>query len=384
MSRASIDAKPLKIVLSGYFGFDNLGDEAILEAVCERLRALSPTGEILALSHTTPAPEESLFTAIPRLSPWAIWRALQGADLFISGGGSLLQDVTGPGSIPYYLGVLEMARLAGVPRMILAQGVGPLNSGWSRRAVGHVLSGVDVITVRDQASAELLSACGVPKERIGLTVDPVLGMRASPVSVGESLLEEWGLEAQLPIVAVSIRPWKSWLEKQLKSFSAVLAQCAQMWGAQILLLPFHHPGDGWILDELAQCLVARPEGQRPRVFLAQADLTPKEMMAVLERVDLLVGMRLHALIMAAAVHTPAIGIVYDPKIAAFAEKAHLPTLSSVEALGDSEALSQTLNLAWESRSLHTRALQALSPAWCNAVESNIEQAIALARRPRAN
>lgn len=382
MSTAATDAKPLRIVLSGYFGFHNLGDEAILESVCENLRCVAPGTLIQALVKTPFATGEAPFTPVPRMSPLAIWRALRNADLFISGGGSLLQDVTGPGSVPYYLSILEMARLAGVPRMILAQGVGPLASPWSRRLVGQVVSGVDVVTVRDQASADLLVACGVPPDRIALTVDPVLGMAPHSGATALRLLEGWGLNVDKPIIAISIRPWKSWLEKQLKSFSAVLAQCALAWDAQILLLPFHKPADDWMLDELAQCLNARPESQRPCVKLATDDLTAKDMLAVLQAVDLLIGMRLHALIMAAAVHTPALGIVYDPKIAAFAEQAQMPTMPSVESLGDSETLGQALHRAWEQRDRQRDTLRSLSPAWRAAIDSNTERAISLARSSR--
>ena len=38
-----------RILLSGYFGFDNVGDEAILEAECTQLRQLDPSLELSAL-----------------------------------------------------------------------------------------------------------------------------------------------------------------------------------------------------------------------------------------------------------------------------------------------------------------------------------------------
>jgi polysaccharide pyruvyl transferase WcaK-like protein len=185
-----------------------------------------------------------------------------------------------------------------------------------------------------------------------------------------------------PVIAVSLRPWQTWYERQLKSFSAVLAQCAQAWNAQVLLLPFHRPGDEWFLAEVAQCLAARPAEQRPAIVTVQEELSPGDMLAVLRRADLLVGMRLHALIMAAAVQTPALGIVYDPKIAAFAQQVDYPTLPSVEALGDSQALEAAFRDAWENR--HRQRTQLLSRAtvWRDMVQQNAQLAISLAEKHR--
>ncbi|MEB3284151.1 MAG: polysaccharide pyruvyl transferase CsaB [Candidatus Sericytochromatia bacterium] len=383
MASFSAEKKTLRIVISGYFGFHNLGDEAILEAVCEQLWAIESDLEVIALGQAVKSQHDPRLHYVSRVSPPLIWQALRRADLLISGGGSLLQDVTGPASVPYYLGILELARLAGVPRMVFAQGVGPLKSFWSRRMVGGVLSRVDSITVRDPASRDLLIECGLRSKEISLTVDPVLASKPQAADLTDALWEQWGLNRVRPVVAVSIRPWPAWLEKQLKAFSAVLAQCARAWDAQILLLPFHKPGDDWLLEELSHCLAARPEGQKPVVVMAKQALTAKEMLGVLGRVDLLIGMRLHALIMAAAASTPAIGIIYDPKIEAFARLANLPTIPSVESLADSAELQSALHQAWARRGALRSHLQSLRAAWTEAAMKNSQLAVDIARRSRA-
>ncbi len=103
-----------KVVLSGYFGFGNAGDEAILAAEVAALRQLIPQVEITVLSGN---PRKTAATynveAEPRGNLWALCRALRRADLLISGGGSLLQDITSNRSIPYYLGVMALAKLMG-------------------------------------------------------------------------------------------------------------------------------------------------------------------------------------------------------------------------------------------------------------------------------
>ncbi|MGB9860036.1 MAG: polysaccharide pyruvyl transferase family protein, partial [Moorellaceae bacterium] len=107
----------VQVLFSGYYGFGNAGDEAILYSMVQTFRALAPEVEIAVLSHDPAATEKWLSVkAVNRWRPGEVVQAIRRADLFISGGGSLLQDVTGPRSLLYYLGVLETARLLRRPR----------------------------------------------------------------------------------------------------------------------------------------------------------------------------------------------------------------------------------------------------------------------------
>lgn len=375
--------EPLRVVVSGYYGYNNLGDEAILTALTQQLRAVGgPEGsvEIVALSGDPAATSAALgIQAVDRLALPAVWRALRRADLFISGGGSLLQDVTGLGSVPYYLGLMRLAKLAGTRTMMLGQGVGPLGLPTSRWLVGRVVRGLDAVTVRDEDSRELLVRCGVPRDRIELTADPVLALAPASADRADAIWQRLGLTPGRATIAVSVRPWATWYERQLKAFSAVLAQRAEAWDAQILLLPFHRPDDEPLVDELRYCLETRPDAHRPQVAVLEEALAPQDMMALLGRVDLLVGMRLHALIMAAAMATPSFGIVYDPKIAAFADQAGFPTIESVTALEESDRLAALLQRAWEGRTAARAELVLRQAAWHEQARRNAEVAVALAR-----
>ncbi|HEY9723024.1 MAG TPA: polysaccharide pyruvyl transferase CsaB [Oscillatoriaceae cyanobacterium] len=376
---------PLRIVLSGYYGYNNLGDEAILAALVQQLRALAPDAELLALSGNPADTRARLgIEAVNRLDVPAIWRTLRRSDLFVSGGGSLLQDVTGLGSVPYYLGLVGLAQFLGVRTMVLGQGVGPLNLPTSRMLVGSTLRRVDAVTVRDQSSRELLARCGVPIDRVGLTADPVLAMEpASPERV-EALRARLGLLDGQPTIAVAIRPWHTWFERQLKAFSAVLAQHAAAWNAQILLLPFHRPDDELLAGELRNCLETRPDAHRPHVVTLEEPVEPELMLGLISRVDLMIGMRLHALIMAAAVAVPALALVYDPKVEAFADRAGFPSVESVTALEASNEVSSLLDRLWEHRAGLRLELQAKRDEWRALALSNAETAIALARTAHAH
>ena len=93
-----------KILISGYYGFANAGDEAMLTAIIESLRQVEKNVELTVLSGN---PEDTAakhqVCSVYRFNPLGIIRAMKDSELIISGGGSLLQDVTSKRSLLYYL-----------------------------------------------------------------------------------------------------------------------------------------------------------------------------------------------------------------------------------------------------------------------------------------
>ena len=174
--------KLTRVLLSGYYGFNNAGDEAILCSIIDGLKQTIPSVEIIVLSGN-PAETRQLYgvRAISRVNYPRLIIELSRADLLISGGGSLLQDVTGSLSIPYYLSIVAVAKLMKVPVMVFSQGVGPVQRSFSATLIRRILSGVQSLTVRDRQSAQLLTEIGLPEDSIKLTADPVFLDRKSVV-----------------------------------------------------------------------------------------------------------------------------------------------------------------------------------------------------------
>ena len=146
-----------KILISGYYGFANAGDEAMLTAIIESLRQVEKNVELTVLSGN---PEDTAakhqVCSVYRFNPLGIIRAMKDSELIISGGGSLLQDVTSKRSLLYYLSIIGLGKFFGKKVMLYSQGIGPLNRSSTRRAVGFVLRFVDTITVRDSISKDEL------------------------------------------------------------------------------------------------------------------------------------------------------------------------------------------------------------------------------------
>ncbi|MBM6619075.1 polysaccharide pyruvyl transferase CsaB [Bacillus suaedaesalsae] len=300
----------MKILLSGYYGFNNIGDEAILYSIIQALRYYDPTIEITVLSNNTVSTSKEYdVKAVNRWSVKEIFLALLESDGLISGGGSLLQDQTGWKSVPYYTSVMYLANLLRKPVFVYAQGMGPINKSVNKWVVQKVLKRVNRITVRDQRSKDLLVNLKVRKE-IDLVPDPVLGLSPSEQETDTWLNQQ---EISNKIITVSVRNWTSDYN-YLKKIALALDQCIQQ-GYEIIFIPMHGKHDDITSKKVANMMHSTS-------LIAPFDASIHEKIEMIGRSKLLVGMRLHALIFASITNTPFISLSYDPKIDSFTEQAN--------------------------------------------------------------
>lgn len=130
----------VNILISGYYGFDNIGDESILRTLVSSLREHIPDCSLTVLSHNPASTREKYgVEAVERMSPMAILRAVKKCDMLISGGGSLLQDVTSSKSLHYYLSIIRCAQFFRKKVFIYSQGIGPIDRPGNRRAAAKAL-----------------------------------------------------------------------------------------------------------------------------------------------------------------------------------------------------------------------------------------------------
>lgn len=319
-------AGELRVVVSGYYGFDNLGDEAVLYSLLAALREYCPGVRPVVLSH---APERTAalygVRAVNRWRPGEIYRTVAGADLLISGGGSLLQDVTGLKSLLYYLGVIGLARFLRRPVVFYAQGIGPVRSRWGRLLMWLVANRVQLITVRDEQSARDLAAMGVTRPPVYVTADPVLGVEPGGVDprAGEELLAAAGVDGG-PVAGVSVREWAGFDGVRRRALAGVCDDLRRR-GWRVLFIPLHYPEDLAVSRAVAALM------HRPAAVL-DCGLTVPQAVSLFGRLDLLIGMRLHALILAAVMNVPPVGIAYDPKIDRFLGQLGLSPAGRADAL----------------------------------------------------
>ncbi len=356
-----------RVLLSGYYGFNNAGDEAILAALVTELKRRVTDIEIVVLSHN-PAETSKIHSvrAVDRSNLKEIVKQLKGADLLISGGGSLLQDVTGYKTIPYYLGVILLARLLKVPVFFCAQGVGPINSRFNRWLLKKVLNKVDLITVRDKRSRKLLAQLGVVKET-RLTADPVFLLKPVDKDRVKEILIGEGIKTDCNYIGVSLRSWgdNSYLDK----LASILEGVRKKLDVEILLISLKYPTDLEISHRLSQMLSFE-------VQIIEGNYLPQELMGIIGKVDLLLGIRLHSLIFAAVNSIPLGGISYDDKVDAFLEELELTSLGSIDELGDEGINVKIINL-WEDRFRLKKKINKKTEKLAGLASSNLELALRL-------
>ena len=317
-----------KIVISGYYGFNNAGDEALLTAILAALRASEPKADITVISGNpgnTIAKHQ--VKSLYRFAAVRLLRAIGGADLVISGGGSLLQDVTSKRSLVYYLSIIAAAKWKKRKVMLFAQGIGPIRSRFMRLLTRLVVSKADLITVRDGDSAEELARMGVPAEKTEVTADPVLMLNPESKVKGKTILAEAGLDPYKPIIGVSVREWPD-NQRCLKQLAAALGKLSETYNAQIAILPLQ------VSMDLKDCQLLQsylPETGN-KVVLLQGDYSTEEFLSIIGSFRLLIGMRLHALIFAAVMKVPLMAISYDPKVDSFLKAIGAQAVGTVETL----------------------------------------------------
>jgi len=119
--------KQTKVVISGYYGFDNFGDEAILGVLVKKLKELNADIRVLSKSPSKTASLYDVKSTLFFCMLQVIFR-ISRCDVLVSGGGSLLQDVTSLKSLIYYLFVINIALFFNKKVVIFAQGIGPINN----------------------------------------------------------------------------------------------------------------------------------------------------------------------------------------------------------------------------------------------------------------
>lgn len=334
------------IVVSGYYGYRNMGDDAILDMIC---RDYADDCKLTVLSFR-PEETERLYPvkAVKRFQLPQVLRTIKGADLLLSGGGSLLQDKTSTRSLLYYLSILKIAQLCRVPSVLYAAGIGPLRSPRNRKRVARVLRNVDLITLRERESLTLVEQLCPGKQAL-LTADPVFHMEASPDSAAMEILRQNGL-GDGPMFAVSLRKTPQELCPRL---AELLDRVAAASGCTPVFICMQDPSD-FEAAESVQCLM------NAQSHILRGCSTGPDMIAVLRHMRGVVGMRLHALIFGAVAGVPLVGFHIDPKLKALLHTLHGPEPIELNDFDPAETAEQIAGILAEGKAPDCAPLVELS------------------------
>lgn len=332
-----------KILLSGYFGFDNVGDEAILSAMVKGIRKEMPDSELVAMSANPElTARKNGIRAIDRMSIFAILKEMKNMDLFISGGGSLFQDVTSKRSILYYLGVVYLAKVIfGKKVMIYSQGIGPVNDPKNRRRMAKLFKKLDLINVRDNQSKLELNSMGV-RENIRVSTDSVFSLEKPDHVIGAEILSNYGVDTTKMTLGISVRNWKDHTGKIVEEVAKTIEALKDK-DMNVVILPFHFPDDLELSEKIHERLKTR-DMKAIKIYTIKNLMGEHEFLSVMSNMDIMLSMRLHGLIFATVCNAYPIGISYDPKIQNLLEEMGREKALEVEDI-DADILVKQLEYA---------------------------------------
>ncbi len=338
-----------KAIICGNYGTGNLGDEAILRAIIQKL---SPQYDLTIMSANPRETEEKLniptitrlpsglrsylkawFSPVARKELKKAKAALDVCDRFILGGGTLLTDEP-KASMVVWGSQVKGALSRGKELEIYANGIGPLHSKWSQKWAASILQKANKISVRDQLSLEWVRK--LTNQKAELVPDPVLDLDIQTLKKGP-------LAVSAETIILAPRAWKSYsknTENVLKKFVQHL--CVEK-GKYMVGIPFDKNSKK---DLEMMHKIFDQDGVRERSQIYQDYQSEEDVMSVIKDAEALIGMRLHSLIFAHLAKTPFIGIAYMEKVSGLGQE-----LNKQESILSLEDLNlENLKQAYESSS----------------------------------
>lgn len=347
------------ILIAGYYGFGNVGDEAILSAVLADLRRKRQNLQFIVLSGN---PSETITRYHVQSVHWkdvdGLLNAAKESDLIILGGGGLFQDYWGVPKntaltpshwgISYYSAIGMLAVLYQKPFMIYSVGVGPILSEEGKRLTHWTFDLANIGSVRDLESRDLLISLGIQKEKVEVIPDPALNLSLDSRSAAQ-ILQTRGIDPKTrPLLGVCIRNWFEGdeAEKWKKELAATLDQFLETCNAQVIFIPFQMRDHALENDHSVALNIVSMMKNQDLVYVLSESFPPAIVGGLISHCHLIVGMRLHSLIFAANAGIPAVALVYDPKVYNFMRSLDLSEYAVGIQSMTREQLSGTLETAW--------------------------------------
>lgn len=350
----------MKIGIVGNYGHDNNGDEAILQGMLHQLiEELGYSKSDIVVFSNNPEDtftryqvesryllkkEGSTFKTIMKTILHHI-KILRNLDVLIIGGGGLLMDMY-KRDAPLYSTLAMIGKLSGCKVIIYGVGAGPINTKLGKFLILNMVNKASLVTVRDEKSRQLLLSKGARKE-IHIVPDPAFALG----DLNNKMLTSW-----INRVAVTAVPYFSsfyWpeskpevYEEYIRSMARNLDHLIKENRVEVTLFSSKYPQDVQVTKDIIQNM-----SEKSRVKLIEDNLHPKEIMELVQNHDLVIGTRLHSLILSVAGGTPVIGIGYHQKVQSFMKRIEREDqFLSIENLSNPYSFStiyQNMAIDWE-------------------------------------
>ena len=332
--------KNKRILILGSYGHGNLGDDAILISILTAFKDIIPHARITIFCKDMGWIGDKF--DIDSLNTWdiknlfKIFNAHRHADLFILGGGGLIQDKTSVLNLIFWYVHIIIAKIFSKPVMCYAVGVGPIDSRLGKFLTSIILNKVDLITVRDNTSKNALNILKVNKPPIYVTADPAILLPPQEPDIAVEILENEGvIKGDNPLIAICIFYWfhskkflpvkfvlekNLWTKREKEKFIEFKTSIAKLGdylvdklNAHLVFIPMKKT------DYNAAVEIVELMKSKCKVSLINERYSPSETKSILGQMELTIGMHLHSLILSSSMYVPIFGLDYDPKIIGFTQ-----------------------------------------------------------------
>lgn len=333
------DVGMTRVLISGWFGRENLGDDAILECEIESIRSSIPRAEITVISQNPSrvreihGVESIAFQHSPRrpLKYVSKVKELLSSDVFLLGGGGFLSDWQSPNVPEIWLRTPLQAKRLGSKTIAYGIGAGPITTAVGKRWTQKALNKFDAITVRDRTSKEILRDAGVTKN-IVVTADPAILMSPPTEDLVTAVFSRESIPLSKDLIGLSLAPifqseafWPDCAEKYIRYRKAsidIIRYIREELGIRVVLIPMDVSVDSRFLKGIqAEC------GNKSDVFLVSGEHRPQEILGLISQLRLLIGGRFHSIVFSALAGVPTIGISAHHKMRDFMEDVGLGAYS---------------------------------------------------------
>jgi polysaccharide pyruvyl transferase CsaB len=307
--------KKIDVMISGYYGFNNSGDDYMLESIIKNLKEKDKNINILVLSKKPKETKKRYgVECINRFNLFLIDNLLNKTKMLVSGGGSLIQDVTSTHSLIYYLYIINLALKKNIKTMLLANGIGPIEKLKNKIKVFKILNKVDIITLRDSESIKELEEIGIYKPKVFLTSD-ITFSRNDDLDFSKI----FDFKEKKYFVAC-IRDWK--LKKINIFIKNIIKFCDYVYinyGLIPVFIVMHTQKDLKIIKKINNQLKVKS------LIFKEQDY--KKISNLIFNSEFVLSMRFHSIIYAIKNLKPFIAISYDPKIKSILREINMTELS---------------------------------------------------------
>lgn len=359
----------MKIGIVGNYGNDNNGDEAILLSIITQVTTVFqiPSDAITVFSNN---PKQTAKRYQVMSAPLYYKKGnavktfaatfmqnkkvVKSFDLLIIGGGGILMDLY-KREAPLYGSYAMMAKTSGVPYVIYGCGAGPLTSDLGKWFIRYMSRHADSISVRDPESAELLESVGV-KQDVAVIGDPAFSLKQERKELSEK-------PVKIGVTAVPYYHGGYWpeskeelYEQYIEGMAKNLDALAAVHPVEITFFATKFPQDADVTKDIRKLM---KESAKTKVI--DENLLPRDLLDISAEQDLVIGTRLHSLILATCTSTPVMAVCYHHKVADFMKLADLEDAAvAIGELHDTDqhflSIYESLAADWPQTCRKTRQL----------------------------